>query len=180
MVKIFILLAWNWHLSHITTRRDSRRKLAHTNVLFCAWSLIHIILFIWLKNGKSGNKWSEYPQNNYSGVVAIGNMFALLKPMSIKSEVSNPTMIETEDGVVIMRSINSFKCVSIILNISKNVTRVFSLNNATIDLFSRSDLKTRCSGLFYDKQFSFELRKSHKYYGCFSMISRLSSIVVKV
>ena len=85
----------------------------------------HNLVYLVDKNGTIGNKLSEYPQNNYSGVVAIGNMFALLKPMSIKSEVSNPTMIETEDGVVIMRSINSFKCVSIILNISKNVTRVF-------------------------------------------------------
>ena len=166
--------------TYYNKKRQQKKIGTYKSLIFCMVFDTHNLVYLVDKNGTIGNKLSEYPQNNYSGVVAIGNMFALLKPMSIKSEVSNPTMIETEDGVVIMRSINSFKCVSIILNISKNVTRVFSLNNATIDLFSRSDLKTRCSGLFYDKQFSFELRKSHKYYGCFSMISRLSSIVVKV
>lgn len=166
--------------TYYNKKHQQEKNGTYKRLILCMVFGTHQLVYLVENTGTNENLWSKSPQHRDSGVITIGTIFALLNPLPIKSELSNIRMIETEGGVVIMRSPTSYKSVPIISNIAQNVTRGFVLNNKEIDILACSALKTRCSGLFCDKQRSYELKNSQKGCGCYSMISCLSSIVMKL
>ena len=118
-------------------------------------------------------------QVRYNGVFTIGSYITILNPLTILNRLGNEIpILESRHSDTIMDTPRMVHSVFADFGRVQNNTRAFVFNNASITINYSFPEVTKWSGLLCDQQHVRGILQENRWFGCYSMGSLISNIVV--
>ena len=136
---------------------------------------------VYMVEGKNrnANLWTRNPMLRDDGTLTIGTYICVMNPRPITSTWCNEIpILECRGSVFVMKSPLSVMQIAMDYSITANSTQAFVINNLKIMIVSTDIHSSKCSGLFCDRQRSMDIDRGTRSCGCYSMNSRVGSIVL--
>ena len=175
------------YMTYNRNRKENKNKM-YSRMLLCrdlSSSDGRVIYIIEGKNvtmsdeNQCNNLWGKGSQFRANGVVSVGRCFTLVAPDPIVSYIQNDVpIIKVDGGLVPLKDPKLFNEVPINHQINSNITRSYCINDCNLKVRKLTINKTKCSGLFCDKQACFDGSRSTENCGCYQMNTRGSSLAI--
>ncbi len=130
-------------------------------------------------NNLNDKLWARDSMLRDDGDVTIGTYIALLNPCPITSTWCNEIpIVEGRGGCIVMKPPTTVMEINIDTSILGNYTHTFVKSHVDIKVVSVSVHNSKCGGLFCDRQRCVKIDRGTRACGCYSMNTRISSIVL--
>ena len=156
-------------------KRNQRSSAQYTRMFLLREYETSDVFYIIEDRNNNKNIWLRGNHRD-NGNVTIGTYVTIINPQPIRNIIGNDTpIVNTGIPAVIRLFPRNLREVPILDIIDANITKSFALSGANLDIHYIA-VKQACSGLFCDRQ---KLDTAQQKCGCYTMISRLSNIVLQ-
>lgn len=123
--------------------------------------------------------WSKQPSVRDNGVATIGTCIAILCPLPISNLLAGDIpIVNSLGGCVVMKTPSFLPSVKLNPSLPTGMTKAFVLNEMKLDFIYSAPRRTKCSGLFCDRQNVMDTLCRNRGCGCYSMLSRRSNLAM--